>query len=593
MTYIEHSPTSKKQFQKKPRKGVGANKPAVSMVADFETTTTAEDCRVWAWGLAYVERPDHVEIDNTLDSFIERVQSHNAIVYFHNLKFDGVFIIWHLMTNGFRHIVGDGNSRIANTFKTLISGMGQYYSITVQWGNGHHTEFRDSLKKLPMPVKRIAKAFKLDEGKGEIDYDAPRPVGHTITPEESDYLRRDVSIVGHAMREIIGNGMTKLTVASDSLAEYKRLTGSKQFALTFPILAGHIDDDIRRAYRGGWTYADPRFKGFVTRSGLVLDVNGLYPSVMRSRILPYGTPIFTPGYVEPTHEYPLIVFTVTFIAKLKRDHLPCIQIKNSAMFAATEYVSEITEPTTLSVTNVDWELYNDQYDIEVIEYGGGWSFHATDGMFDKYIDKWADIKAKEVGGKREIAKLHLTALYGKFASNPNITSKIPTLKDGAVKLVHGEPEVRNPVYTAMGVFITSYARDVTIRAAQENYATFAYSDTDSLHLLRDDVPDGIDVHPTRLGAWKLEYHFEAAFYIRAKGYLEKHAETDCEHDDGPSGHGEWCYYTTHIAGLPEGVASRLTFDELYDGNVLEGKLTAVNVPGGVVLKDIPFELKIT
>lgn len=455
--------------------------------------------------------------------------------------------------------------------------MGKFYSITVRWNNGHHTEFRDSLKKLPMSVSRIAQAFKLEQGKGEIDYDAYRPVGHVITEQEADYLRRDVVIVAEAMQEVLASGMTKLTVASDSLAEYKRLTGAKHFTRLFPVLNDDMDAEIRRAYRGGFTYADDRFSKRRVGAGLVLDVNSLYPSVMKNRPLPWGEPEYVDGRVEPTDKRPLTIFSVTFTATIKPDHIPCIQIKGSSMFQGTEYLKEVSEPTTLMVTNVDWALYNDHYDIDVLAYGGGWRFHAAEGMFDRYIDKWSKVKETETGGKREIAKLHLNSLYGKFASNPNVTSKIPVLENGAVKLVRGEDETRPPVYTAVGVFITSFARDLTIRAAQANYSTFAYADTDSLHLLTTEVPDAIDVHPTRIGAWKLEYHFAEAFYVRPKAYLERH-------HDGT--------YTNRMAGVPESVSRTLTFDDLVDGKILHGKLSPKSVPGGVILKDVPFELKI-
>lgn len=560
----------------------------VNYVADFETTTDPLDCRVWGWGLADIERPEDVEIDTTIDYFIERVSVENSNCYFHNLKFDGHFIIDWLLKNGYVHVGGEEKNATPGTFKTLISNMGKFYSMTVRWNNGSTTEFRDSLKKLPMSVERIAKSFKYETGKGEIDYDAPRPVGHKITVEESDYITRDVSIVAKAIKQTLDNGMKRLTVASDALAEYKRLVTGNRFTNMFPVLSDEMDSEIRRAYRGGFTYADDRYKGRRTRSGHVLDVNSLYPAVMAQRMLPYGEPEFVDGVVLPTEKRPLTIFSVTFTAKLKPEHIPCIQIKSSSMFAPTEYLREVSEPTTLMMTNVDFALYSEHYDIHVLEYGGGWRFYAAEGLFHEYISKWSRIKEHSTGGIKEIAKLHLNSLYGKFASNPNVTSKYPTLTDdGAVKYLRGIDETRPPVYTAMGVFITSYARDLTIRAAQENYGTFAYADTDSLHLLRDDVPANIEVHPTRMGAWKYEYSFESAFYIRPKAYLEKHAQW-CKCSDGNCDGG----YTNRIAGLPERVSGPLTFDDIQNNRVFHGKLAPKSVPGGLILADVPFQLKL-
>lgn len=565
----------------------GKKKTRVHYSADFETTTTADDCRVWVWGLMPVDDTTEFEWGKDIESWAERAQQHNSVQWFFNLKFDGHFIIDYLLKQGYCHTT----ERVPKPgeFTTLISNMGKFYSMNICWDNGHVTEFRDAAKKVAanMSVARVAKAYKLDEGKGEIDYHKPREVGYTPDAEELDYLRRDVKIVAQVIALDLEQGMTRLTIGSDALAEYKATNGEKWFSRTFPVLSEAMDAEIRRAYRGGFTYADERFKGELQGNGLVLDVNSLYPSIMMNRYIPYGEPEFVEGRVEPTERRPLTIFSVTFTATLKPGHIPCIQIKNSGMFAPTEYLKVIEDPTTLMVTNVDWALYQDHYDITVLSYGGGWRFKAAMGMFDRYINKWMEVKANSEGGMREIAKLYLNSLYGKFATNPQVASKIPYLGDnGEVRYTRGDDERRPPVYTAAGVFITSWARDLTIRAAQANYDTFAYADTDSLHLLTDTIPADIDVHPSRLGAWKLEYHFEEAFYVRAKFYLEKKHKpvAGCPKDcDGT--------YHNAIAGIPALVSSKLTFSDLIDGRIVEGKLQPKSVPGGLVLNDVPFTIK--
>lgn len=550
----------------------------IDYMADFETTTDPLDCRVWSWGFVTIENPDYhdVIVGHSLEDFLAATQRHNGNWYFHNLKFDGTFIIDWLLKNGYEHEQGRFKLQPGH-FKSMISNMGQFYSITVAWKNGKTAEFRDSLKKLPMPVSRIAKSFKLEESKGEIDYDAPRPVGYQMSAEEEDYLRRDVTIVAQAIKIQLDQGMTKLTVASDALAEFKALFGDKKFKRTFPVLPEMMDAEIRQAYRGGFTYASDRYMKKRCGPGLVLDVNSLYPHIMHSSFLPYGEPKYFRGRYEANELHPLSVFSVTFTARLKKDHIPCIQVKGQSFFVNTEYLKVIKDPVTLWVTNVDWELWNEHYNIEVQSWNGGWAFRGAYGFFDEFIDKWSRIKAESTDGLRELAKLMLNSLYGKFASNPNVTSKIPVLENERVKFVLGENETRPPVYTAMGAFITAYARALTIRAAQANYDTFAYADTDSLHLLRQDVPSAIDVHPSKLGAWKLEYHFDEALYVRAKFYLERL-------QDGS--------YVNRIAGVPERVSGAMTFDDVRDGNVLHGKLTPKNVPGGIVLTDAPFTIKL-
>ena len=78
-----------------------------------------------------------------------------------------------------------------------------------------------------------------------------------------------------------------------------------------------------------------------------------------------------------------------------------------------------------------------------------------------------------------------------------------------------QPETRVPLYIPVGTFVTSYARNVTIRAAQKCYYRFIYADTDSLHLIGKEIPP-IDVDQLKLGAFKLESVFTKAKFLRSK-----------------------------------------------------------------------------
>lgn len=89
-----------------------------------------------------------------------------------------------------------------------------------------------------------------------------------------------------------------------------------------------------------------------------------------------------------------------------------------------------------------------------------------------------------------MAKLMLNSLYGKFATSLDTKSKIPYLDNGVLKFILGEKEDKKGLYIPIGSFITSYAREKTIRTSQaikdysiKNYNKdlYYYSDTDSIH----------------------------------------------------------------------------------------------------------------
>ena len=100
--------------------------------ADFETATWLEDeTYVWAWATCEIGNSENLKIGTEIDEFINYcIEEKNSTWYFHNLKFDGEFIIYYLLQNGFKHV--EKKEEIEDkTFTTLISDMGQFYQITV------------------------------------------------------------------------------------------------------------------------------------------------------------------------------------------------------------------------------------------------------------------------------------------------------------------------------------------------------------------------------------------------------------------------------------------------------------------------------
>ena len=550
--------------------------------ADFETTTDPADCRVWAYGICEIGNPDNFTYGNDINGFMKWANEQGkATVYFHNLKFDGEFILCWLFENGFKY-VDDRRDLEKNTFTTLISDKGQFYSMEICFERKGKEKksltIYDSLKILPFSVAAIAKGFNLPISKLEIDYQETREIGHELTLQEIDYLRNDVDIVARALNTLFEQGLTKMTQGSNALYDYKQTVGTKNFNKWFPI--PDYDSDIRQSYKGGFTYLNPKYKELDLSEGIVLDVNSLYPSVMYYQPLPYGEGIFFNGKYKPDKIYNLYVQMFTCQFELKPGYIPTIQLKNNLSFVPTQYLeSSDGEDVTLCLTNVDLELFMEHYNVYNIEYHSGWKFKSTVGLFKDYIDKWNKVKMESTlnGNKamRTLAKLMLNALYGKFSLNPNVQSKIPWYDNGIVKYKLGEKETRDPIYIPVGTFITAWARYKTISSAQKVYDRFVYADTDSLHLIGTEIPDMLEVDPVKLGAWKHESTFTRARFIRQKSYIEE--------IDG--------VLNITCAGMPERCYQFVTWDNFHTGMSYAGKLGMTHVNGGIVLKDIPFSIK--
>lgn len=550
--------------------------------ADFETTTDPLDCRVWACGICSIDETHSFKYGNSLEWFIEFAKNNTgSTFYFHNLKFDGEFILCYLFEHGYNHVI-DRKKLKTKTFTTLISDKGQFYSLEICFNKDEYKTEKitiyDSLKILPFSVESIAKGFNLPISKLEIDYDEKREIGHILTPQEIDYLRNDVEIISRALLTLFNQDLRQMTQGSNALYDYKKIVGKKNFSKWFPI--PDYDFDVRQSYKGGFTYCDPRRQGQDIGEGIVLDVNSLYPSVMYYRPLPYGEGIFFEGKYDPDKLYNLYVQMFTCQFELKENYIPTIQLKNNLSFMPTAYLSSSEdEEVTMCLTSVDLDLFFEHYHVYNITYHSGWKFKSTTGLFKEYIDKWNAVKMESTlnGNKamRTLAKLMLNALYGKFALNPNVQSKIPYYDNGIIKYTLGEKETRNPIYIPVGTFITAWARHKTITSAQKVYDRFLYADTDSLHLIGTEIPKGIEVDPVKLGAWKHESTFTRARFVRQKTYIE---EIDGE-------------LNITCAGMPSRCYKHVTWNNFITGSSFEGKLQFTHVQGGIVLKDIDFTIK--
>lgn len=573
--------------------------------ADFETTTDPNDCRVWAYAICEIGNINNFYYGNSIDEFIEfcKNKRENYVLYFHNLKFDGEYIFNYLLNNDYK-CIKDKKDREDKTFTTLISDTGQFYSIEIffETKNKKHINkvtIYDSLKILNFSVDKIAKDFNLPIRKLELDYHAKREIGHILTEEEIDYIKNDVEIMARALEFMFNENLKKMTIGSDALANYKEM--NTNFSKYFPLLPYQIDLDIRRSYKGGFTYLNEVYKEKETGSGIVLDVNSLYPSVMKYEKLPFGEPIYFEGEYKEDKLYSLYIQTFSCSFELKEGKIPSIQIKNNLSFVPNEYVkSSKGDIVTLTLTSVDLKLFFENYNIYDLTYHSGWKFKGIKGLFTQYIDYWSE---KKINAKKEknnvlyiISKLMLNSLYGKFGLNPNVHGKYPYLnEEGIVKYKMYPKEIRDSIYIPVASFITSYARNKTIRTSQaikdytiKNYNKdyYIYSDTDSIHLL--DIDESIlkafvDIDDYKLGAWKIESKFIKGKYIRQKCYIE------LGYDDK---------LNVTVAGLPKKLGKYITFENFNKGLQIlasdtekEHKLTFKHVKGGVILADTDFSIK--
>ena len=542
---------------------------------DFETTTDENDCRVWAWIAINIEKNNLKIYGNSMESFLDWAFGIDRTLYFHNAKFDCAFIIDYLLKHEFKCMENRGLTD--KQFTCLVSDKGMFYSMQMQ-DNGVKVKIIDSLKILPYSVDAIAKGWNLEIRKLELDYREYRAPGHELTEHEKEYITNDALIVAQALYITFSMGDTKITAASNAFHYYvnKVRHGKKDFRRVFPVPEN--DKFIRRAYHGGFTFVNPKFQGKIVGAGNVYDVNSLYPSVLHSpHQYPYGEPEYFSGEYEYDATFPLYFQRFSCSFEIKKNFFPTVQLKNNFGYEPTEYVYKSHDIVEFVMTSIDLKLFFDHYNVDNLKFIDGYKYKASSILFDDYIDHWYEQKrkSKEEGNMAlyQLSKLKLNSFYGKMATSPVVASRYPYLKNDVVSWYCTPQEDREPIYIPVGAYVTSYARNVTIRAAQKCHDFFCYADTDSIHLLGDKIPD-IEIDDYKLGAWKHESHFTKAKFLRAKLYIEENKKLEVKG-----------------AGMTKTVKERVNFDNFHMGMEYDGKLRQKTVSGGIVLVDTTFKIR--
>ncbi|UXL90910.1 DNA polymerase [Clostridium phage DCp1] len=425
----------------------------------------------------------------------------------------------------------------------------------------------------------------------------------------------------------------------------------KIFRAIFPVLSAQQDGFIRESYFGGIAMKNKRllaeleeinYKENINKQnsnlgmyGVTYDENSMYPDKMNRSLLPYGRPKNFNGNYEDLEDsikskYPLYIQKIRVkYFNLKPDGIPMQQLRNSVDFNGREFIeSNYCEKYdnyvtyTLVLTNVHLKDFFRNYEVDGIEYLGGLCFKGTHGLFKSFIEKWYKIKQENKGVVKLVSKLILNSCYGKFASNPVRSFRFINLNDDILDVSKYDYEgeeinyFESSIYTAVGSFITSYAREDLLQMLHNNFDRWLYADTDSCHLLgfNDAKGDKLDINNTgELGLWKRECYFSDSIFLGAKRY----AENEIKSKENLKLNSKW---EVKCCGLPKNIMSKIDIksfgfidpsineDELFisddkedyhyykDENCTE-KVVGIwqsrkkkSVKGGIIIKSQPYKL---
>lgn len=371
-------------------------------------------------------------------------------------------------------------------------------------------EIRDSYAILPVPLSAIEK----DSFDYSIMEYSERDIPSNRAKIET-YLKNDCKYLYDAVSYFIQRFGRKLTIGSTALTTLKRFH-------SFDKMDESTDSIIRPFYYGGRVQCFE--SGAIKENLQCYDINSSYPFAMKTKLHPVSA-----NCIESVNPISRVYFA-RIIAN-SRGALP-VRSKTGLQFPYVKHAEFFACSHEIEAA-VNLKL------LEVESYIQTFNFHET-SSFNLFVDACIDEKIKaELSSDKTLRlfwKLIANSAYGKFGQNPDnykdskLFANLETIKAENAELA--EPQRWNPS-TEFGTFIL--AERPSQNATRLNVATAAsitssarahllsaiasakrpiYCDTDSLIC----QSATLDIHPTKLGAWKNEGSLDSIYIAGKKIY---------------------------------------------------------------------------
>ena len=552
--------------------------------ADYETTPYEQylvegQTRVYLWKLMGVDNDvDVMGID--MESFISQLSTiGSGIIYFHNLSFDGEFILWWLLENGYEY----NEEEKPKTFSSIIDETGSIYEIKLCLDAKKVYTIRCSYKLFPKSIKDIGEMVgipKLNETHNYNEFKNYHSI-EEVPEEEKMYITNDVRIMVALIRYLKSMSIKGITMSSSA---YKNWLQDK-YQLAKNKMKKSPDEEVveivRKSYRGGITKVNPKYAGQEFNDVISFDVNSLYPSVMYDNPMPIGDgkiyKTIEEGRKDNRHLFIIVAFVKYGQVRTGKHAF----IGNTSGFTYSRKYSydDVLENKMLYLWEKEFELFKLVYDAEyTIMKVVGWK--KANYVFKDYIDRWYDVKKNARNDtERSLAKLMLNSLYGKFGMNDSRITKVPVAIGDTIiyKTIENNTTY---YYKEVASYITSMARCKLASFMNKCGDNFLYCDTDSVYYIGHEIPDVFKdvVDSKKLGYWKYEGHYTRFKALKAKCYLK-------QLDDGT--------IERRIAGCPKECAELITFDNFAPNlKLANAKKCKKKVKGGIVIGNTDFTIKI-
>lgn len=406
-----------------------------------------------------------------LASFFKTLRglNHNSLLYFHNLGYDGSYILWYLQNDYVlkgKNIIPWIDTQTYNDnkkkwdknthFRTLHNSSTIYQIIVNMKSKSryHKHIFQCSNKLLSASVDglgQITKDFKSDKYLGvkdKIDYFYKLSDIKDLSPDDlalyKEYCKNDVFIVMYNYVNLCNNFDDAINSNNHFTFKGEReinlnafLTiGSVNFRITKNYLANkwkkfkikswcYLKDYKlgKKFYKGGYTnFATWIDDGVVEcDNGVGLDINSSYPYQMTQK-LPYG-PVYDDEYVPckyPNDVYWFYVIKYDYVSLKKGMTLPTLFDWNDDDREISTYITSRGSGEAY-LTKLEFDELLHWYDFENLRIVKKYYAKQIDYLKEIYETLYnmrLEYKKQNNQGGSLACKILMNAGYGKFAQNP-------------------------------------------------------------------------------------------------------------------------------------------------------------------------------
>ena len=453
----------------------------------------------------------------------------NICVYIYNLSFEWSFILPKLLERGFsfKDKIENCDENVFNSVSTKSAS--SVWQVQMKFHKaGGFVLLRDLAKLYGGGLGKVAKAFKLETQKGEIDYRKNRLHNYQVTREEKLYCYNDTRIIIEILLKMHELGdkdfWNSVSMASYSMRKLlkrgfpRALKPYQKYRELYPELDEEETRFLREGVEGGITYAPENWQfRVITDKVAHIDAHQMHPSSAFLNLFPFGKGEYFVGR-NPLGKISACRIRISYTAVklhsiIKLIGLPFIERK--------EIVVWNFEIPTMKKCYVDLE----------IEYIDGYAYSMKPLPWRRY---YADNYFKRLEAKRNhdefytlLYKLWNNSSYGKHLEKPhNFLIENIIRDDGIIdSRTEEKEEIKiNAKYTYLpvGSCIPAYSRVALIELALKiGWEKVVYFDTDSIFFIWDEESEKVWNETNQedfLGGWGFEEFIDRSQFTAPKRY---------------------------------------------------------------------------